>query len=75
MMATTSINVKAFNINNKTIYPIKFTFEYVNGEINVEVINEEVSGDEELDVLASIRVEFTSSQLVDVLSDYMCEYR
>ena len=61
-MATTSIDVKAFNIINKTIYPIKFTFEYVNGEINVEVINEEASGDEELDVLASIRVEFTSRQ-------------
>ena len=61
-MATTSINVKAFNINNKTIYPIKFTFEYVNGEINVEVINEEEIGDGEFDVLNSIRVEFTSSQ-------------
>ena len=61
-MATTSIDVKAFNIINKTIYPIKFTFEYVNGEINVEVINEEASGDEEFDVLDSVRVEFTSRQ-------------
>ena len=61
-MATTSIDVKAFNIINKTIYPIKFTFEYVNGEINVEVINEEEIGDGEFDVLNSIRVEFTSSQ-------------
>ena len=62
-MATTSIDVKAFNIINKTIYPIKFTFEYVNGEINVEVINEEEeSGGGEFDVLDSIRVEFTSHQ-------------
>lgn len=56
-----SISVAALNVDNKTCYPIKIDVDYVNGELNLVILDDNQEVDE-LELLVNLRVEFTSSQ-------------